>query len=129
MDAINHSSYLILFSATIAWCVLHSTMISVRVTQALQKNAGSHYRFYRLVFNLIAIISLVPIILYQRALQTEPFFDWDGYIFSTYLIIGSRLEERKLVMEFGDAYQHYQKTVSMLLPFKWLRSYLFRRPV
>jgi len=129
MDASNHSSYLTLLVATVDWCALHSAMISVRVTQFLQTHAGSHYRFYRLVFNLIAIMSLVPVILYQRVLQTEPFFDWDGYIFSTYLIIGSRLEERKLVMEFGDAYQHYQKTVSMLLPFKWLRSYLFRRPV
>jgi len=211
MESINPSSYLLLGFATAAWCALHSTMISVRATQFLQTHAGAHYRFYRLFFNLIAIVSLVPVIIYQRTLHTEAFFDWDGYlrivqiafivlggiffllgakkydsrrffgvaqlketdsrqsmnatgeldttgihglvrhpwytalllilwarpldistliinsVFSAYLIIGSLLEERKLVMEFGDAYKHYQKTVSMLLPFKWLRSYLFRR--
>jgi len=210
MNSINYTSYLFLALTIAAWCALHSAMISVKVTQFLQTHTGEHYRFYRLFFNLIAISSLIPVIIYQRSLQTEPFFDWHGYlriiqitfiilgiiffllgakkydsrrffgiaqlketgsrqsmnasgeldtsgihglvrhpwytalllvlwarpldistliintVFSVYLIIGSLLEERKLVMEFGDAYKHYQKTVSMLLPLKWLRSYLFR---
>lgn len=33
-----------------------------------------------------------------------------------YLLIGTRLEERKLVAEFGATYQRYQKTVPMLVP-------------
>ncbi len=210
METVNPTSYLFFSFLIIAWCALHSAMISVTVTQALQKHAGLHYRFYRLFFNLVALISLLPVILYQHTLQTEPLFGWHGYlriiqvvfitlgvvlfllgakkydarrffgiaqlqetiprrsmsangkldttgihslirhpwysalllvlwsrpfdvstliintIFSAYLIIGALLEERKLVMEFGDAYRDYQKNVSMLFPFKWLSSKINR---
>ena len=206
MVSISPSSYLIFCLVVIAWCALHSAMISVTVTQLLQKHAGVHYRFYRLFFNMVALLTLIPVIIYQQALRTEPFFNWDGYlrviqiiliiigvilfllggkkydarrfigitqlgetktrqsmsatgdldttgihglirhpwytalllilwarpldistlilnaVFTAYLIIGSWLEERKLVIEFGDAYRQYQKNVSMLLPLKWLRS-------
>jgi protein-S-isoprenylcysteine O-methyltransferase Ste14 len=42
-------------------------------------------------------------------------------IVSAYLIIGTFLEERKLVLEFGDRYREYQRQVSMFIPVKWLR--------
>jgi protein-S-isoprenylcysteine O-methyltransferase Ste14 len=38
---------------------------------------------------------------------------WTGW-----LVIGSHLEERDLVAEFGDTYRHYQDTVPMLLPWR-----------
>ena len=34
-----------------------------------------------------------------------------------YLYVGTKLEEQKLVEEFGKAYQDYQKKVPMLIPF------------
>lgn len=43
-------------------------------------------------------------------------------VFTVYLVAGTYLEERKLVAEFGDRYRDYQKSVSMLLPFGWLRN-------
>ncbi len=43
-------------------------------------------------------------------------------ILSAYLVIGTLLEERKLVLEFGDAYRNYRKKVSMFIPLKWLAS-------
>ena len=42
-------------------------------------------------------------------------------VFTAYLIIGATLEEKKLVKEFGDDYLEYKRTVSMLVPFKWLK--------
>jgi len=38
---------------------------------------------------------------------------WTGWI-----CVGSILEERDLVAEFGDAYRHYQKQVPMLVPWR-----------
>jgi protein-S-isoprenylcysteine O-methyltransferase Ste14 len=38
-------------------------------------------------------------------------------ILTIYVIIGTILEEKKLVLEFGDAYKHYQQQVPMLIPF------------
>ena len=47
-------------------------------------------------------------------------------ILSGYLIIGTLLEERKLVLEFGDRYRQYQDKVSMFIPLKWLKAKLDR---
>jgi protein-S-isoprenylcysteine O-methyltransferase Ste14 len=38
-------------------------------------------------------------------------------VLTAYVIIGTMLEERKLVLEFGDSYVRYQKEVPMLIPF------------
>jgi methanethiol S-methyltransferase len=43
-------------------------------------------------------------------------------VLSAYLLIGTLLEERKLVLEFGDQYKLYQHQVSMFFPLKWLGS-------
>jgi protein-S-isoprenylcysteine O-methyltransferase Ste14 len=48
-------------------------------------------------------------------------------ILTMYLIIGTILEERKLVLEMGDAYRDYQKRVSMLFPLKWILSKFARK--
>ena len=38
-------------------------------------------------------------------------------LLTLYVLIGTWLEERKLVLEFGEAYLKYQKEVPMLIPF------------
>jgi protein-S-isoprenylcysteine O-methyltransferase Ste14 len=38
-------------------------------------------------------------------------------LLTLYVLIGTWLEERKLVLEFGEAYLQYQKEVPMLIPF------------
>ncbi len=46
-------------------------------------------------------------------------------ILTLYLIVGTLLEEHKLVIEFGEQYRRYQDRVSMFIPLKWLAA---RRP-
>jgi len=43
-------------------------------------------------------------------------------VLTAYIIIGTKLEERKLVLEFGASYIQYQKEVPMLIPFAKLKS-------
>ena len=38
-------------------------------------------------------------------------------VLTIYIIIGTKLEERKLILEFGDAYIKYKQEVPMLIPF------------
>jgi protein-S-isoprenylcysteine O-methyltransferase Ste14 len=48
-------------------------------------------------------------------------------VLALYLLIGAFIEERKLVIEFGEAYRAYRRDVSMFLPVKWLRKKPWRR--
>jgi methanethiol S-methyltransferase len=38
-------------------------------------------------------------------------------VLTIYIVIGTLLEERKLMLEFGDSYSRYKKEVPMLIPF------------
>jgi len=43
-------------------------------------------------------------------------------VISAYFVVGTILEERKLLLEFGQKYREYQKNVSMFIPYKWLKA-------
>ncbi len=47
-------------------------------------------------------------------------------ILSVYLVVGTLLEERKIIREYGLRYRRYQQQVSMLFPWKWLRKRMKR---
>ena len=46
----------------------------------------------------------------------------NNIVISIYFIIGSFLEERKMMRKFGERYRDYQRTVSMLVPYHWLKT-------
>jgi len=206
MESLEYTKYVMLSLLVIAWCVLHSAIISVSVTEYFKKRLGSEFRFYRLFFNLISFLTLIPVALFAYSIRAETIFHWDGYmrigqvlllvvavllfflggrhynarqvlgikqikegtlnkaisdtgeldtsgvlgitrhpwylatilliwarqmdasvlfvnvILTSYLIVGTVLEEKKLIREFGGKYEAYQNRVSMLIPFKWLKS-------
>jgi protein-S-isoprenylcysteine O-methyltransferase Ste14 len=43
-------------------------------------------------------------------------------LWTLWMVVGSHLEERDLVADFGERYRDYQKTVPMLLPWRFPRS-------
>jgi methanethiol S-methyltransferase len=196
--------YLILALVWTAYCTLHSAMISETVTGFLKRRLGDSFRFYRLFFNSIALLTLIPVLWYSHSLRQEAIFRWEGVwlvpkylllacgillvvaggrhyslgqflgisqlrgassgglameggidssgvlglvrhpwytavvlllwtsdmdlaalvsngVLTVYIVVGTLLEERKLVHEFGDAYRNYQRRVSMFVPLKWIR--------
>ena len=46
----------------------------------------------------------------------------NNIVINGYFIIGSFLEERKMMLKFGGRYRDYQRTVSMLVPYHWLKA-------
>jgi protein-S-isoprenylcysteine O-methyltransferase Ste14 len=190
----------------VLWCTLHSTLISTTVTDFAKKKLGGGFRFYRLFYNAVSLVTLIPLVYYSHTLREAPIFHWEGplgivqvfllavsvYLFvaggrhyswarfwgisqikagragssladsstfvvsgihriirhpwylggilivwaqdmsastilinmiiSVYFMIGAVLEERKLVIEFGEKYREYQRTVSMLFPWRWLKA-------
>jgi protein-S-isoprenylcysteine O-methyltransferase Ste14 len=166
---------------------------------------GDGYRFYRIFFNAVALLTLLPVLAHHAELSrhSEPLVRWEGpmllvrvlllvvagvlfvtgargydmleflglrqirrgvrgpgssrlatsgvlsltrhpwylgalaliwagrldapgllvnLVLTTYLIVGTMLEERKLVAQFGGAYREYQQRVPMLFPIKWSKS-------
>lgn len=206
-------NYALLVLCWLAWCVLHSLLIAHCVTRLLRRLPESVTRYYRLGYNITALSTLLPLIIYTRYLQAEMIFAWQGgwvvlrlgllcvsfgmfyggacrydmgyflglrqifnkkshvlltedaefaakgilaitrhpwyfgsltllwsalpvyhlstviaaTILSLYLVVGTLLEERKLVAEFGERYRAYQREVSMLVPWKWLCTMIMRR--
>jgi methanethiol S-methyltransferase len=45
-------------------------------------------------------------------------------VLTAYMIVGTHLEERKLVHELGDQYREYQRNVSMFFPYRWIMTHL-----
>jgi protein-S-isoprenylcysteine O-methyltransferase Ste14 len=175
-------------------------MISQVVVSSLKERFGDRYRYYRIFFNLVSVLTLIPVVIYSGSLQIDPFFTWSGVwrpvqfllalgaialfyagsrhydlrqflgvrqvmehesrkgltetggldtsgilgvirhpwytagilivwarpmdmavfvtnvVLTVYLIIGTHLEEKRLVAEFGDEYREYQNKVPMFLP-------------
>ena len=64
------------------------------------------------------------LLIWARQLDASAIFI--NVILTFYLIVGTYLEEKKLVREFGEKYLIYQKRVPMLIPYKWLKSIIIR---
>ena len=62
--------------------------------------------------SLLLLWSIFPVYHQQTVLVAA--------LLSLYLVVGSYLEEQKILHEFGPSYRAYQQQVSMLLPWKWL---------
>ena len=70
--------YLILILLWIAWCTLHSTMISRFVTEALHRRLPRGFRYYRIFYNLVAAGTLLPVLLYAQNIRGEVLISWSG---------------------------------------------------
>jgi protein-S-isoprenylcysteine O-methyltransferase Ste14 len=199
-------TYLFAVFLWIPWCILHSTLVTTTLTDYIKKKLGERFRFYRLFFNTVSLITLIPLVYYSVSIQEAPVFRWEGHlvivkylllvtsiylfvaggkhynllqflgvrqiktgrrnlllseygtfdtsgilsairhpwytagiisvwvsdislstfliniVISAYFVIGTILEERKLLQEFGEKYREYQKNVSMFIPYQWLKD-------
>ena len=194
--------YLLIASMWIAYCFLHSFLVSTSFTNLLARSLKNYYAFYRIFFVSFSLVLLIPLIRYTDQLDSNIiityspplnivrfmlilgslsmffwafFIDYDSLSFfgirqilnfgkekkinpsedlkrngllgvvrhpmyfaliialwsdtftitgivvniilTIYVIMGTILEERKLVLEFGDTYVKYQQEVPMLIPF------------
>lgn len=182
----------------IIYFIIHSVLASHSVKNILIDKVISK-KYYRLVFNAVAIISLIPVLFAFRAIDSSYLFVsaiasiigmcislfgallllyalsqynlsefsgmqqlrtksapapetlktsgfnaivrhplyfagliilWGGFMYNPsikvlvasliaalYLYIGTKFEEQKLIIEFGETYKIYQKRVGMLIPF------------
>jgi len=60
------------------WCALHSVLISHTARTYIQRRYPVIIPWYRLAYNLFAVVSLVPLLFYGTALRGETWFAWSG---------------------------------------------------
>jgi protein-S-isoprenylcysteine O-methyltransferase Ste14 len=200
MKSISMLSPILIFLAALLYSLLHSLLASLGVKALVRRWFGPPAdRFYRLGYNLIAALSLLPLLalpalLPDRALYVIPYpwillttaiqglailglivgllqtgpwsffglqqlsqpenvttqklvihglYRWVRHplyttglmliwltpvmtvnllalivSLSLYLVVGAHVEERKLILEFGQTYREYQKRTPMLIPWK-----------
>lgn len=193
--------YFIIAFIWVAYCALHSYLISIGFTRFMMRSLKGYYAYYRLFYVIVSTVLLIPVISYTAQSDHQViihysvagnmiryiliavssailfwafFFSYDFLAFlgfrqilnrdrkmndqtggikqngllgivrhpmylaviiilwcntfkiadlvvntvlTLYVIIGTLLEEKKLVLEFGDAYVKYQQKVPMLIPF------------
>ena len=71
-------TYLSVVLLWILWCALHSTLITTAVTDCMKKKLRDRYRFYRLLYNTVALVTLLPLVYYSISIQGAPIFRWQG---------------------------------------------------
>lgn len=194
----------------IGWCGVHSLLIDPGVSGAIERRVPGVARYYRLLYNVLAFLTLLPLVVVTGLAGGPPVFGWQDWgnivrivllvcafllfrggakkydmqyllglkqlrtgetpllltdspefaadgvfglvrhpwylgsllfiwsalpeyplpkflaavILSCYLVIGTLLEERKILARHGESYRAYQRQVSMLLPWKWLKKKL-----
>ncbi len=62
----------------IAWCCLHSLLISSPVNQWIRRRGGAWQGGHRLAYVLFSLLSLPPILWYQVSLPQKILFSWHG---------------------------------------------------
>lgn len=62
----------------IIFCVLHSVLISLPLAAWLGRLRPGWEHYERLVYNAVALITLIPPICFSFTLSGDPLFSWDG---------------------------------------------------
>ena len=76
-------NHIILAILLILWCIIHSVMIDNNFIRFVEHKFKSNIRYYRLIYNITATISLIPIMVFAHTLPKLIYFQWNGY----YIII------------------------------------------
>jgi protein-S-isoprenylcysteine O-methyltransferase Ste14 len=70
--------YIVLAILWITWCALHSALISLAVTRWLRKKYPETLRYYRILYNLFAAATLIPVMIYTALQRGDPIVMWAG---------------------------------------------------
>ncbi len=72
------NEYILLALVWSAWCALHSLLASLSVQRRVAAWVGQGFRYYRLFYNVVAILTLVPVLVFSFGVEGKPLFDWAG---------------------------------------------------
>ncbi len=99
----NPLPYLILILLWIVYFTIHSILAAHRVEQFLKHKLGKYARHYRLIYNIFAVLSLLPVLFYNALISAKVLIplSWKdvlsflGLALATYGVIVMRLAFRQ----------------------------------
>jgi len=91
--------YAVLISLWGAWCFLHSFMITPNVTGFVRKRFEKIYPYYRIFYNVMALVTLIPVLVYSFSIKGPWVFGWGG----SFRMVQGLLAVCSLVLFIGGA--------------------------
>lgn len=92
----------LLASGWLMWCALHSLLIFPSVSSKLQSLLGIYRFYYRFLYNCVAVVTLMPIMIFTAVMPGELIFAWQGgWTILRIVLSGIAL------MLFWDGAKHY----------------------
>ena len=70
--------YIVLTILWSAWCFLHSALISLTVTEYIRHRFKGAFLYYRICYNGLSLVTLIPVVIYTYSIKSEPLFRWEG---------------------------------------------------
>jgi protein-S-isoprenylcysteine O-methyltransferase Ste14 len=71
-------NYILLVLIWSAWCGLHSALISMALTESLRRWFPNAFPYYRIFYNAVALLTLIPVLVYTDSIRGTPWFAWQG---------------------------------------------------
>lgn len=71
-------SYVLLAVMWIAFCAVHSLLISQPFSHWVLRRFPTGHRFHRLFFNIFSLITFIPLVWYSMHVQSDAIFRWTG---------------------------------------------------
>lgn len=62
--------YLVLAGGWLTYFALHSLLATPRFKNRAKKLLGKHYRYYRLSYNIFAVLTIIPVLVYNSLVST-----------------------------------------------------------
>lgn len=72
--------YLLLCALWFLWCFLHSCLVTTRTTAWVKNQLGEKYAYYRIFYNLFSLITVLPLLYWQRTLTGPTFIPLPPYL-------------------------------------------------
>lgn len=90
VNTLNHD-LIVLGLLWVAYCAIHSLLIADPVKNIVNSLFGDRQRYYRIFFNLLSALLLIPVLLYERKIESPPLITYRGLlrIPQLFLVTGS----------------------------------------
>ena len=70
--------YVILAILWVLWCGLHSALIASPVTNHVKARFPEGHRYYRILYNVISVMTLIHVILYSMSISGPLIIRYEG---------------------------------------------------